>query len=99
MTLSTRLIAGFVLIGATTALLGALSLDRLSAVHDASRSAMETRLPSGRLVAAMDADLARIRLAEVQRVPSATPKARADRIRNSERSLAATWWTSRTMSR
>lgn len=88
MKLSTRFIASFILIGVITALLGALSLNRLTAVHDASRVASETRLPSGRLIAAMDADLARIRLAEVQRV-LANPKERAEYVRASEKSLAA----------
>ncbi|MDB4917819.1 MAG: Methyl-accepting chemotaxis protein [Gemmatimonadetes bacterium] len=88
MKLSTRLLASFMLIGIMTALFGAFALDRLAVVHDAARVAEQRRLPSGRIIAVMDAELTRLRLAEVQQVLSARPRSRGAELRDGAHAYA-----------
>jgi signal transduction histidine kinase/CheY-like chemotaxis protein len=73
MKLSTRLVASFSVVGAVTVLLGGFSLNRLWTVRLAAREVEQVQLPSSRLISAMDAEVARIRMAELQYVLSATP--------------------------
>jgi signal transduction histidine kinase/ActR/RegA family two-component response regulator len=89
MKLSTRLASSFIAIGAITTLLGAFALARLGADHDAVREVVQVRLPSSRLIAAMDAELAKIRMAELQLVLSTTPGQRKWYVRDADNLLAA----------
>jgi signal transduction histidine kinase/CheY-like chemotaxis protein len=89
MRLSTRLIASFIAVGAITTLLGVFALDRLSTVHAAGQLVEEVRLPSGRIIAEMDAEVAKIRMAELQHVLSTTPAQRRWYARDTDNLLAS----------
>jgi signal transduction histidine kinase/CheY-like chemotaxis protein len=72
MRLSTRLLASFVVVGAITALLGNFALARLTTVHEAAEVVDHDVLPSSGLLAAMNAAVAKIRMAEIEQVLSTT---------------------------
>ncbi|MDB4890389.1 MAG: hypothetical protein JWL61_2244, partial [Gemmatimonadetes bacterium] len=72
MRLSTRLLASFVVVGAITALLGNFALARLTTVHEAAEVVDHDVLPSSGLLAAMNAAVAKIRMAEIEEVLSTT---------------------------
>jgi signal transduction histidine kinase/ActR/RegA family two-component response regulator len=76
MKLTTRLVAGFAIVGTITAVLGAFSLNRLSAVHAAARVIEEVRLPSAQVLAAIGVTVGKIRMAELQHVLSTSPAQR-----------------------
>jgi signal transduction histidine kinase/DNA-binding response OmpR family regulator len=65
-------VASFVVVCAITALLGIFSLNRLAAVYDVGRSVALRDLPSSRIISAIDAELAKLRMAELQHVISTT---------------------------
>src|ERR1700730_3137329 len=89
MRLSTRLVASFIAVGAITTLLGVFALTRLSTVHAAGQLVEEVRLPSSRIIAAMDAEIAKIRMAELQHVLSTTPAQRRWYARDTDNLLAS----------
>jgi signal transduction histidine kinase/ActR/RegA family two-component response regulator len=87
--LSTRLVASFIAVGAITMLLGVFAVNRLSTVHAAGQLVEEVRLPSSRIIAAMDAEIAKIRMAELQHVLSTTPAQRRWYARDTDNLLAS----------
>jgi signal transduction histidine kinase/ActR/RegA family two-component response regulator len=89
MKLSTRLAASFIAVGAITSLLGVFSLNRIATVHAAAEEVALVRLPSSRLISAMDAEVAKIRMAELQHVLSTTPAQRKWYARDTDNLLAA----------
>ncbi|MEP6494147.1 MAG: response regulator [bacterium] len=77
MKLSTRLIASFGGMCAITAFIGVVSANKLATVHETARVLALRRLPSSRLITTIDAELARLRMAEVERVVAVTAGQRA----------------------
>ncbi len=89
MKLSTRLVANFIVLGAITTLLGAFSLNRLLTLHEAAKVVELVSLPSTRLISAMDAHVAKIRMAELQHVLSVTAAQRRWYARDTDNLLAS----------
>ncbi|MEP6494150.1 MAG: response regulator [bacterium] len=73
MRLSTRLVASFVVIFAITALLGVFAVNRLATVHETTDDLARRSLPSSRIIATIDGELGKLRMAELQHTSSVTP--------------------------
>ncbi|MEP6729721.1 MAG: ATP-binding protein [bacterium] len=89
MKLSTRLSASFIVVAAITTLLGTFALRRLASVHEADQQFEQDRLPSSRIVAAMYAELSKIRMAELQLALSTTAGERSWYNRDTEHVVAS----------